>query len=166
MWRRRLRWLLALAGLAVLVAGVVVLWPRPERITPEKVDRIHEGMSRAEVEAILGGPPGDYRTVWTEWEGNDCDEPFNCGSVDLHSWCAETKGYQPDLKHSVLVQGELVVSGNHVVGDWFGNDGCIEVCFSPEVVTDKDFLPTVRRERALFDNLFWRTRRLWHRWFP
>jgi hypothetical protein len=53
----------ALAGLAVVVAaGVVVLWQRPSsRITQETCDRIHEGMDRAEVYAILG-PPGDYTT--------------------------------------------------------------------------------------------------------
>jgi hypothetical protein len=51
-------------GLAVL-AGALVLWPRPDRITRENFDRIRKGMSRAEVEAILG-PPGDYRTILTE----------------------------------------------------------------------------------------------------
>jgi hypothetical protein len=52
-----------LAGLAVVVAaGAVVLWPRlPSRITRENFDRLKKGMSRAEVEAILG-PPGDCRT--------------------------------------------------------------------------------------------------------
>jgi hypothetical protein len=60
---RRRTLLVALAGLPVVVAaGAVVLWPRtPSRITLENCNRIREGMSRAEVEAILG-PPGDYRT--------------------------------------------------------------------------------------------------------
>ena len=58
----RRRKLIALAGLAVLVAaGAFVLWPRPDRITRANYDRIRMGMSRAEVEAILG-PPGDYTT--------------------------------------------------------------------------------------------------------
>jgi hypothetical protein len=59
--RRRKR-LAALAGLAVVVAAwVIVLWPRPVRITKASYDRIREDMSRAEVYAILG-PPGDYAT--------------------------------------------------------------------------------------------------------
>jgi hypothetical protein len=78
---RRRKLLVALAGLAVVVAAVVVvLWPRPDRITQENYDRIRvgglwgedwathdnrapvkKGMTRTEVEAILG-PPGDYRT--------------------------------------------------------------------------------------------------------
>jgi hypothetical protein len=68
---RRRTLLAALAGLAVVVAaGAWLLWPRQDRITPENLDRIELGMTRAEVEAILGGPPGDYRTVWTDWEMN------------------------------------------------------------------------------------------------
>jgi outer membrane protein assembly factor BamE (lipoprotein component of BamABCDE complex) len=57
--RRKL--LLALAGLALVVAGTFVLWPRANRITRENFDHIEKGMSRAQVESILG-PPGDYRT--------------------------------------------------------------------------------------------------------
>jgi hypothetical protein len=49
-------------GLAVVVAvGVVVLWPRADRITKENLGRIRLGMSAAEVEVVLG-PPGDYRS--------------------------------------------------------------------------------------------------------
>jgi hypothetical protein len=52
---RRRKLLGAVAGLAVLVAvGVFALWPRTERVTRENFDRIKEGMSRAEVEAIHG----------------------------------------------------------------------------------------------------------------
>jgi hypothetical protein len=59
---RRRTLLVALAGLAVMVAaGVGALWPRPSRVTGENFDRIEKGMSRAEIEAVLG-PPGDYRT--------------------------------------------------------------------------------------------------------
>jgi hypothetical protein len=61
---RRRTLLVVLAGLAVVgAAGVVVVWPRQEldQITQENCDRIHEGMNREEVEAILG-PPGYYAT--------------------------------------------------------------------------------------------------------
>src|SRR6516164_3764614 len=55
--------LVTLAGLAVLVAAwVVVLWPRNDRVKRENYDRIQIGISRADVEAILG-PPGDYSTT-------------------------------------------------------------------------------------------------------
>ena len=61
MRRRKLLIVLVLAGLTVVVvmAGAVVLWPQPpSRITRENFDRIKEGMSRAEVEAILGSQNG------------------------------------------------------------------------------------------------------------
>jgi hypothetical protein len=54
--------LVVLAALAVVFVCLLVLWPRPDRITREKFARIHRGMSRTEVEAILDGPPGDYST--------------------------------------------------------------------------------------------------------
>jgi hypothetical protein len=50
------------AGLALAAIGTFALWPsRAARLTHENVERIHVGMNRAEVEAILG-PPGDYTT--------------------------------------------------------------------------------------------------------
>jgi hypothetical protein len=86
---RRLRWALTAAGLAVLItAGAFALWPRPDRVTLENLRRIHVGMTRGEVEGILGGPPGDYTTgpvsvvhiggamtafSKDEWFGDHCD---------------------------------------------------------------------------------------------
>jgi hypothetical protein len=65
---RKLRWLLALAGLAVVFAiGAFVLWPRPERITRENFERIHEGMTLADVTALLGPahePRAGYPGIW------------------------------------------------------------------------------------------------------
>jgi hypothetical protein len=85
---RRRTLLVVLAGLAVVVAaGVVMLWPRaPSRITRENHSVIQHGMSRREVESILG-PPGDYttgptstnfvyprltpdHTPWVEWKAD------------------------------------------------------------------------------------------------
>src|SRR4051812_21014952 len=61
--RRRL-----LVGLALLVAvglvgaGAVAGLTPWVRIDEETFQRIKRGMSRAEAEALLGGPPGDYAT--------------------------------------------------------------------------------------------------------
>jgi hypothetical protein len=43
-------------GLLVVGIADLLLWPQPSRVTRENFDRIREGMSRAEVEAILGPP--------------------------------------------------------------------------------------------------------------
>jgi hypothetical protein len=59
---RRWRPHVALAGLAVLAVGALVLWPRaPSRVTRENFRRIQPGMTLSEVESVLG-PEGDYRT--------------------------------------------------------------------------------------------------------
>ncbi len=59
---------LVVAGAAVIlvVAGALLALLRPlhHRVPPGAFTRIRVegGMTRAEVEAILGGPPGDYRS--------------------------------------------------------------------------------------------------------
>jgi hypothetical protein len=45
--------------LVVSGVGWRIVRPKPV-ITPERVRLIEEGMTRSEVEALLGGPPGDY----------------------------------------------------------------------------------------------------------
>jgi hypothetical protein len=62
--QRRLVWMgavacTALAGLAV--GGRITAGPHP--VNQENFERIRVGMTRAEVEAILRCPPGDYATV-------------------------------------------------------------------------------------------------------
>jgi hypothetical protein len=152
----------ALAGLAILVAaGALVLWPRPDRITQENFDRIRAGMSRAEVEAVLGGPPGDYRSAWTDWPDAGEGDDFNICCVDWSARSVSVRGYEPED-----LADETDSSGAPVTGLWFGNDGCVKVYFSPDVVGDKHFLCTVRREPGPLDNLLWRAKRLWRRWFP
>jgi hypothetical protein len=73
----RRRVLLSVSILAVLAIGIFVggwlLQPKP-RIDQESYDRIKVGMTLAEVEAIIGAPPGDYGVgtgeieVWFTWE--------------------------------------------------------------------------------------------------
>jgi hypothetical protein len=89
---RRLRWVLA--GLAVMtVASVVVLWPRPPsliRVTAENLNHVRPGMTRAEVEAILG-PPGDYRTHPTDSFPPRGPNPVGSGvSVTCLQWQSDT----------------------------------------------------------------------------
>ena len=58
--------LVALLGLAGF--GVYLWWTIPTSgINRASVWRIREGMSQEEVEAIIGMPPGDYRSGSNEW---------------------------------------------------------------------------------------------------
>ncbi len=58
----RFLWIL---GMACLILAIVVgLWPLCSPASPisaATLDKIRPGMPRAEVEELLGGPPGDYR---------------------------------------------------------------------------------------------------------
>ena len=138
---RRRKLLVVLAGLAVAVAaGVVVLWPsQPSRITQENCDRIKKGMSRAEVETILG-PPGDYRTgplqdvlVW---------HPILDGTT-WHDQCTNSSA-------------------------WVGDTGWVRVQFNngDGTVFASDFFESKRIAQHPLDNLLWRAKRQWQRWFP
>jgi hypothetical protein len=149
---RRWKLLVALAGLAVLVAaGAFVSRLRPDRITQENVDRIRAGMTRAEVEAIFSGPPGDYRTVWTK----TADKDFCYGDVD-------------DMAREFGKYTEFRADGSsdRYQGDWVGNEGFVGVVFESGVVQFLYSRRTVRIEQSPIDNLLWRAKRQWRKWFP
>ncbi len=57
----RRRKLLGLAAALLVGSVALLLWPRAPRFPREKFDRITHGMSRADIEALLG-PPGDFTT--------------------------------------------------------------------------------------------------------
>jgi hypothetical protein len=74
-------------AVAAIITAVVLYISSPRRpmASQEDCGRIKIGMTRAEVEHVLGGPPGDYRTgpsvppplpygnrymSWDEWQGD------------------------------------------------------------------------------------------------
>jgi hypothetical protein len=56
--------LIACVAVGLMLAGglIALLGPRHCPVDRAAFERVEEGMTRAEVHAILGGPPGDYRT--------------------------------------------------------------------------------------------------------
>jgi hypothetical protein len=134
---RRRKVLVALAGLAVVVAvGVVVMWPRRREPTGENFERIRQGMTRAEVEAIVG-PPGNFTTGPLYWHRTlKVDEESWPTRAD-RNWC------------------------------WIPDDGTGYVDFDSEgLVKCSGFEGTLRQEQSFSENLLWRAKRQWHRWFP
>jgi hypothetical protein len=153
---RRRTLLVVLAVLAVVVAAGVVLWPRPpSRITRENFDRIREGMTRAEVEAILG-PPGDYRTHF----GQTAD-----GNGGEHGWLPDPDEYKPAIA-TWRDAGENPFGKFNGEATWVGDTVLVLVVIDDTGrVLETDTLER-RRLGGTIDNLLWRAKRQWLRWFP
>ena len=67
--KRYIRWFLAIG--AVCITALAVLWALsrgPIAVDKETCERVQPGMTLAEVEAILGGPPGNYTGVFIRRE--------------------------------------------------------------------------------------------------
>jgi hypothetical protein len=61
--RKRLWWIIPLVAVLLIFGGMTpLLAPRPSPVTKAAFERIETGMTKAEVENILGGPLGDYTT--------------------------------------------------------------------------------------------------------
>jgi hypothetical protein len=129
--------LLAIATLALASAGALVLWNQPPEITREKYDRIHKGMTRAEVEALLGSP-GDYST----------SPLVTMSSLSLDPY--DYKGIPPE-------PGLVWTADIGVVEIWFDEDNR---------VTTSMFDQAQRVKQSPLENLVWRAKRQWRKWFP
>ena len=134
--RRRKR-LVALAGLAVVVAaGTVVLWPRPERITWENCARIRQGMTLAELQTVLG-EPGYFKTGPVEYRLQE---------------------HRPFVLQADWVEGRQEAY-------WLTDTGFAVVYFDDaERVADFSFIPGRRVEQPFLTNLLWRLGRRWQSW--
>jgi hypothetical protein len=95
--------------------------PRKSTVTRENYERIGLGMTLSEVEIILGGPPGDYRTGEVELEHREADGPF---------WDVQ---YDPDV----------LMGNRHPRHEWWqGDEGTAWVCFDEQnKVMTQDFTP-------------------------
>jgi hypothetical protein len=155
MRKRQLRWVLGVAALTlVLAVGTAVMWPRPgisSRITSENFDLIKASMPRVDVEAVLG-PPGDYRTGPTLAGTSGGKQVANLGA----NWPPTSYA---DSGHLTLIVGNDVVwedDAAHVVV-WFDDKGTVEC---------GEYVSTYRQQQGPLDNLLWRAKRQWRRWFP
>jgi hypothetical protein len=140
---RRWKLLVTLVGLAVIVAaGVVVLWPRPSRITRENFGRLKPGMTRADVEAILG-PAGDYQTGETEID-RSIRPIINYSPRVLESSAEDTLFWEWRSDTTVLLLG-------------FDTEGRL---------AGGRQIPTKRITDNPFVNLWWQAKCQWWKWFP
>jgi hypothetical protein len=136
---RKLRWMLAGLSLALLAVGAVAMWPQPDRITRENCDRITKGMTKMEVQAILG-QPGDHRhydSHYILWSIEEVNVARGLIQFDGHMECWE----------------------NDDQACWLKFDGTGRVI--GKFVTDVQ-----KVDHGQLGNLFWRVKRQWRHWFP
>jgi hypothetical protein len=139
-----------LAGLVVLLAaGAFVACP-PERVTRANFYRIAPGMSRAEVEAILG-PPGDYRTGLGETAS-----PIDGDGLPDEEW-EDTGSEWHDLP---------MFRGVAKAGTWVGDSVQIHIDIDGDERVLRSTALGRRRTQGAFDGLLWRVHRQWRKWFP
>jgi hypothetical protein len=120
-----------LAALVLLIC--YVLMRSPLHVTEDNYDRITWGMSLEEVSAVVGGPPGDYRSGPTQHAADSTgyiQDWWRAGQPDIWSWRTDT--------------GWLVV--------YFGDEGAAQ----------KYFERWERISQTPIDNLLWRWDRWRH----
>jgi hypothetical protein len=139
---RRLRWTVVLM-LSALIVVVCAFWLAAlctPSFTPETFARLHNGMTLAEVETVLG-PPGNYTTQRPRYE--------------------LTEAIIKQLKNSYREEADRDVEF------WQYNDVYLEIVFDNEgkvLNIQCNSMPTPNG--GPLDNLFWRMKRQWRRWFP
>jgi hypothetical protein len=132
----------------VVAAVVVVLWPRPERITPENYARVRTGMSRTQVEEILG-LPGDYRTELGE------------------SQFVKDFPWDPDPGADPLTPSNWSkIPEQRSFACWISNSCQITVYIDDSGHVQEMYEFPRRTTQGVVANLIWRLKRQWHRWFP
>jgi hypothetical protein len=141
MRRRKLIGVLAAGLLVLLAAGAFVAWPRSDRISATNFHRLRVGMSKAEVETILG-PAGDHRT----------------GDTTLSS-----ASYRPETMGDFLwVLPEAVACE-----EWVGEEWAIMVDFDTAGnVSGAACFQVIRVDQGRLSDLVWRARRQSRHWFP
>jgi hypothetical protein len=161
--RNRMR--LKLVAILVLVAAVMfLLQPRKDRVTRENFDRIRDGMTRTEVQAILG-PPGDYASGPT-----GLPPPPPVGGV----WLSSLAHLHRDARRTFDPDEALIAEILDRAVAWEGDAGAIWVRFGRLGTTaSASYQSRYRQEQSLQENVLWRTNKLlwrarclWRKWFP
>jgi hypothetical protein len=124
---RKQMWKLALALALLLACVTTLLWlfpPPPSRVTRAAFEKIEEGMTLAEVEAIMGGPAGSY-LAW------DCELHLDgTPEIDGEMWDRYLRLKEPRHDREE---------------EWWGDEGRVFVFFDKGGrVVMKDFCPGTR----------------------
>jgi hypothetical protein len=148
MSRRKVQVTRVIALAMLLLAVTLFIWGpsgHADRITRENFDRIQKGVTRAEVEEILG-PPEDYSTGPT--------------SMELRS-------HRFGLKEGRREDRQLVLEyllGNTGVA-WQTDSDMIIISYAGDLVDNKGFCTLRKEERNPLQDFAWRIAHRIERWF-
>jgi hypothetical protein len=130
-----------LAVVLVLAGGLIaLLGPRHCPVNEAAFERIEKGMTPTEVEAILGGPQGDYRTR----PPHPSPPPAACS-------------FEYDI-----VEGEP----SPAVGRWRGDEGVAVVCYAAGIVEERAFFRAPPHSPGLVELARWRLGKWWEELIP
>jgi hypothetical protein len=151
---RKWRLLGVTAAVLLVPTSAFMLWPRPSRVTRESCDRIREGMSRAEVETIVG-PPGDYRAGPTgaafDYDFHLADIPMGTTGDKLTPWDG----------------GNNWPPAGATQAEWAGDTAVLEVTFDAAGhVLLAVWYSVERFEPRAFEDLLWQVGRRLEKWLP
>jgi hypothetical protein len=124
-------------GVAAAAAALLFTQPSASKITKESLDRIEVGMTAEQVERVLGGPAGDYRTgptlaYYVPWL------KISPGAGEIARWV-----------------------------EWQADAGTIVVGYDANgKASQKEFQKVTQAEQSFLGHLVWRANRQWRRWFP
>jgi hypothetical protein len=115
--------LLCLSGMALLLGWWLGCFnPQPQaEITEENFRKLKKGMTRAEVEAIIGGPPGDYGRVNGGYHVHACES----------STCAVFYNVRHDDKGPTAKEVDAIVA-REGIAMWWGPSKAIAVQFDED----------------------------------
>jgi hypothetical protein len=139
---RKRRWWVAGGVVVLFAAGAALIWPRSARITRESFDQLHDRMRLADIEALVGAPPGDYTTAPTTEVGPPPIKTFE--PPDGLSWND---------------------SGGRQVA-WYGDEGDLLVGYGTDGVRWASFAKVTKDNQSPLENAVWRIKRQWQRCFP
>jgi hypothetical protein len=140
------KWAVAFLALALLLVGtsLPLVVPRRCPVSRAACERIKEGMTQAEVEAILGGPPGDYRIRPSE-------------TAEYILWGEHWTGDEGTVVLDIEDSRELTR---------VTSSGEIEVCYTGGKVSRKAFVEAMPDTFGPLELALWRLERLKERLLP
>jgi hypothetical protein len=121
------KYLLAVPAVCLLLLSVLgtLTSPRPCPVTKAAYDRIQTGRSLAQVEEVLGGPPGDYRTrptypVYLIIDGGGYNDAcWWHGNEGLVAVCFDHAGLVTAKGFNDYTEGDLIDMLQWRLGSWW-----------------------------------------------